>query len=109
MLDGKLYNKVITNIINFLFEQYQIIGKVSYIRYLEVNKKSVSQDKDNFDRMNISDDQITILIPFTDLSFPSCLYNQSIYAEEHTRKICLFLEDTEEIIALESSARTTRD
>ena len=43
----------------------------------------------------------------TALLFPSCLYHQLVYIEEHTIKLCLFLEDTEEIIAPESSARTT--
>ena len=45
----------------------------------------------------------------TALSFPSCLYHKSVYAEENTMKLCLFLEDTENIIASESSARTTCD
>ena len=41
---------------------------MSYIRYHWVNKKSGSQDKDDFyPRLNKNGDQITILIPFTDL------------------------------------------
>ena len=45
----------------------------------------------------------------TALLFPLCLHHQSIYAEGHTIKLCLFLKDTEEITAPESSARTTRN
>ena len=67
LLDGTLRNKVITNIINYLFEQCQITEEISYIRYCRVNKKSVIKDKDKFNRLNVSDNQIIILIPFTDL------------------------------------------
>ena len=44
----------------------------------------------------------------TALLFPSCLYHQSVYVEDHTMKLCFILEDTKEIISPELSARTTR-
>ena len=43
----------------------------------------------------------------TALSFPSCLYHKSFQLEENTMELCLFLEDTDSIIASESSCQTT--
>ena len=68
LLDRKLSKDAIANIINYMFEQYQIEGEISYVRYHRVNKNSISQEKDDFDMMlNENDNQITILIPFTAL------------------------------------------
>ena len=68
LLDVKLRNNVITNIINYMFEQCQIEGEISYVRYHWVNRKSISQEKDDFEIMlNENEKQIIILIPFTNL------------------------------------------
>ena len=51
-----------------MFEQCQIEGEISYIRYHQINKESISQEKNDFDiRLNENKNQITILIPSTNL------------------------------------------
>ena len=45
----------------------------------------------------------------TSIAFPLCLYHKSVWAEERTMKLCMFLKDTDDIIEQDQVGRITQN